>query len=240
MIEINLLPEEMRQTEGTPPARLATILVGVVAATVISFFVAKFWLVEIPNMKGEIKNRKVEIEALKKRKEEVEKTIAAIDALKQKVDTLDKLIQSRVRFARILDRLCDAVPPDGAWFRSFNVVADNTASSGLPGAGKRYKINLSGYTTGETDLDQAQRLFDLMTRLEKEFRERDVDAKTGVNMFLSAKFDRVTLVNRGATTIPAPQLNDKEKKLLKALKIPTNGMDFVLTMGFEMRSPTAQ
>ena len=234
MIEINLLPEEMRQPEGTPPARLAIILLGVVVGCFFSFLVAKYWLVEIPNMQTEINNRNTEIEDLKKRKETVEKVIAQIEVLNQKVNALDKLIDSRVRFARILDRLADSVPTEGAWFRSFNVAPDAAPSTGVPGAGKRYVINLTGYTTGNTELDRAQQLTDLMNRLEQQFRERDVDAKSGVNKFLSARFDRPTLLARTLSPVPAPAITDP--KILKALNVPKEGLDFTLTMSFEMRS----
>src|SRR3954463_10867667 len=110
MIEINLLPEEMRQTEGTPPARLAVIIVGVAIACVIGFFITKYYVVEIPKMVNEIKNREVEIKELQVKKDAINKIIAEIEVLNTKVQTLDKLIMSRLRFARLLDRLCDSVP----------------------------------------------------------------------------------------------------------------------------------
>jgi hypothetical protein len=238
MIEINLLPEDMRQAEGTPPARLAIIIVGVAIACVTSFFITKYYVVEIPKMLGEIKNRDVEIADLKKRKEAIDKVTAEIEELKTKVATLDKLIQSRVRFARVLDRLCDAVPPEGAWFRSFNVTADSSPApiSAGPSLGKRYMINLTGYTVGNTDVDRVQKLSDLMMNLEKQFRERDVD-KRGINMFLNARFDRPRLVNRNFTpTINPPQETDP--KVLKALKAPKEGIDFVMSMSFELFTNT--
>ena len=237
MIEINLLPEEMRQAEGTPPARLAVIIVGVAIACVTSFFITKYYVVEIPKMLGEIKNREVEIADLKKRKDAIDKITAEIEELKTKVQTLDKLIQSRVRFARVLDRLCDAVPPEGAWFRSFNVMVDSSPAPVTgPSLGKRYMINLNGYTVGNTDVDRVQKLADLMMSLEKQFRERDVD-KRGINMFLNARFDRPRLINRNfVSSIPPPIETDP--KVLKALKPPKEGIDFVMSMSFELFTNT--
>lgn len=236
MIEINLLPEEMRKAEGTPPARLAVILVGVAMACVTGFFITKYYVVEIPKMVSEIKNREVEIEDLKKRKAAVEKIIADIDALKQKVQTLDKLIQSRVRFARVLDRLCDAVP-EGAWFRSFNVGPDTSPAAAGIAMGKRYMINLNGFTVGNTDVDRVQKLSDLMLNLEKQFRERDVD-KRGINMFLNAKFDRPRLIKRDFVKSIPTLPPDTDPKILKALRPPTEGIDFVMTLSFELITST--
>jgi len=232
MIEINLLPEELRQTEGTPPARLAAIIVGVVVACGIGVMIGKRYLVDIPVMQSEIKNRESEITNLKKKEQDVKNTIAQIETLKAKVATLDNLIQSRIRYSRLLDRLCDAVP-DGVWFKSFNVLPDNAPPppGTLPG-GKRYMISLTGYTTGKDALEQNARLTTLMNNLDNWFRVVDVDPKTGINRRLGARFKQPHLI--GANWGPVPQPVEKDPKVLKALDAPKDGLDFSMTLGFEL------
>lgn len=236
MIEINLLPEEMRQAEGTPPARFAVIIAGVVLASGIGVITGKYYLVDIPSMKTEIKNRDLEIAALRQREQNVKDTIAKIETLKQKVATLDNLIQSRLRYARLLDYLCNTVP-EGVWFRSFNMQPDNTppGPGSLPGA-KRYMISLTGYTTGGSGataaLEQRNRLKDLMDKLEYWFREVSVDSKTGINGFVGGKFNRPKLVSTVVTSVPQP--NERDPKILKALDPPKDGLDFSMTLSFEL------
>ncbi len=231
MIEINLLPEEMRQTEGTPPARLAVIIVGVAIACLTGFFITKYYVFKIPEMITEIKNREVEIKGLQVKKDEINKVIAEIEVLNTKVQTLDKLIMSRLRYARLLDRLCDAVPAEGAWFRSFNVTGDAGGGGGGPQIGKRYQINLTGYAVGNTDLDRNQKLAELLMNLERQFRERDVD-KRGINTFLNARFDRPKLIGKTESGLPVP--TDPDPKVVAALKAPKVGLDWVMTMTFEL------
>ncbi|HEY3319643.1 MAG TPA: hypothetical protein VGP72_04115 [Planctomycetota bacterium] len=233
MIEINLLPDEMRQPEGTPPARLAVIILGVVFAGLIGSFVAKYQLVAIPGMRTEIKNREIEIKAKEKDKADIEVLIAKIDTINQKVETLEKLMQSRVRYSRLLDRLCQAVNEgkDGAWFRSFNVA---TTGSGVGGA--KFLINLSGYTTGKLMTERTEKLADLLNSLDKQFRQRDCD-KSGVNQFLGAKFEKPNLISW--TPAKPPPFTSNDARLMKEVKTPEDAIDFVMTMDFELATNQA-
>jgi Tfp pilus assembly protein PilN len=235
MIEINLLPEDLRQTEGTPPARLFTIIGGVVVSCVLGVFISQYYFVKIPNMKVEIQNRKTEIEDLKKQEIAVNETIKKIATIKAKVATLETLIHSRIRYARLLDRLCDAMP-DGAWFRTFTVQKDTTGGSG-GGRGDRYQINVSGYTLGNTDYDKAQKLAELMNSLEYHFMKVDCDPKTGINKFCNAKFERPNLLSRQHGTLPAP--TNKDPRVLKELEkiAPKEAFEFVMTLKFEVPMP---
>ena len=71
MIEINLLPEELRQTEGTPLPRLVAILGSVVVACGLGVLVAFYHMVYIPRVNDDIKVTQSEIDGLKKKADEV-------------------------------------------------------------------------------------------------------------------------------------------------------------------------
>jgi Tfp pilus assembly protein PilN len=234
MIEINLLPEEMRQTEGTPPTRLFTIIGGVVVACVLGVFISQYYFIRIPNMNVEIANRKLEIEELKKKEIAVKETMKKIETIKAKVATLESLIYSRIRYARLLDRLCDAMP-DGAWFKSFSIqkVAGGGGAMGK-GGGDKYQINFTGFTIGASELDRNQRLTDLMNNLEYHFRVVDCDPKTGLNNFCGAIFDRPKLTQKGSGTAPTP--SDKDPRISQVLQklAPKDAINFVMSLRFEL------
>ena len=123
MIEINLLPDELRQAEGTPPARLATIMASVVVACGLSVLVSKYYMVDIPSEKSAIKTCDAQISDLQKKLEEVKKIDADIETLKNKVAALANLNDGRMRYGRLFEKLCNSMP-DGVWFRTFVVSSD--------------------------------------------------------------------------------------------------------------------
>jgi Tfp pilus assembly protein PilN len=237
MIEINLLPEEYRQVEGTPAARLITILVGIAAACVLGILVFKFYFMDIPQMKTEIANRETEIKALTEQKKTVEGIIAQIDTLKLKVKTLDDLIQGRIRYGRLLDTLANAMPAEGVWFRSFSIQPLNsTARAGFgSSAGKQFQINLQGFTQAPTEKERRDRLTDLYNNIENAFLVKDVDPKTKINKFMGLKFDAPRVVGFSEVT-SVPEFKDADPKILQALQpqITKQGLDFSMTLTFEL------
>jgi len=241
MIEINLLPEEMRRTEGTPPARLMAILGSVVAACAIGFFIGKYHLVSIPAMENDIKTVDIEIKGLTEQKTLVEAIRADITNLETKVAALNNLLQSRVRFCRVLDRLCNSVP-EGVWFRTFTISPDVMPQS--PGGGKRYMISLSGYAAGSTEVDMNRKLTELRTNMRREFNVRpegpvpaNAPADFGWNKFINAKFDAPNLLGKTIVpNLPGPP-GDLDEKVRKNIDIMKAGLDFNMTISFEMPAP---
>jgi len=240
MIEINLLPEELRQAEGTPPARFGAIIAGVVLACAIGFWIGKYYLVDIPGMRTDIQIIDGEIAALKQRKEKIKVMEDELNKNNQKATTLNNLIHSRIRYARLLNYLCNAVP-DGVWFKSFNVQTDNSPLPSdlppLPGA-KRYMISLTGYTTASSSGNPAQarkeendRLAELMNNLAHWFCEDGVD-KDRVSIFLGARFRAPRLIAATVTNLPPPVETDP--LVLKALDAPKEGLEYSMTLSFEL------
>ena len=244
MIEINLLPEEHRKTEGTPPARLLTIVLSVALVCGLGAMISSYYLVKIPAIKNEIATADSDIRKLEEEKKKVEETRSEINNLKQKVAALDNLSRSRIRYARVLNQLCNAVP-EGVWFKTFSVTPDNTAPAlgvGVGGTGKRYQIALTGYTTGASQLEMDRKLTELLENLTRAFEVPAESAKPaagqpvppefGWSKFIGAKFDRPRVIGLQYGDIPKPiEIDPKASKLIET---PHNGNEFTMTLSFEL------
>jgi Tfp pilus assembly protein PilN len=245
MIEINLLPEEMRRTESTPPVRMLAIVASIVCACAMVFFVVRYHTVDMPKIAAEIATADSDIKNYNDKKARVTQLQTDIETLKSKLNTLENLQQSRIRYARLLDRLCDA-NPDGVWFRTFNVVPEvaGVVSGSAGTGGKRYQVALTGYTTGATDQEMDEKLVVLLNNIRSQFSVLKEDTITpvtapldfGFDKFISAKFDspispRRILVNE----MPLPTNLDIKSK--KNVEIYKRGLDFILNVSFEMPAP---
>jgi Tfp pilus assembly protein PilN len=232
MLEINLLPEDRRPDDTIEPERLAIMVAGVLVAGVLGVVIAYYYLVAIPVMKDEIKNRESDIKRLKDQKAEIDKIIAQIETLNKKVQTLDTLTRSRVRYGRLFEVFSNAVPAEGLWLKTMNIQPEAGAVS--PGGGKRYVISMTGYAVGSDAMDRRNRLAEFLTKLEDLFVKNtsQVDPKTGVHKFLQAKFNPPRLVATNLITLPVPPAADLE--VLKDAVLPKQGLDFSMTISFEL------
>ncbi len=249
MIEINLLPEDLRQAEGTPIIRLAAIMGSVVVACGLGVMISFYYMVYIPRVKDDIKQREVDIANLKVREAEVKEIDNQIAKLQEKVQALDNLNQSRMRYGRLFDHLTNSMP-DGVWFKGFTV-GPEAGTIGLPPSlgGKRYTIQLTGVSTGGTDKEMDNRITELVHNMEREFGVAREEWKPkpgdppgavapplfGFNKELGARFFHPDTPNITVTTLPAPL--DVPKEALKALNAPTVGHDFTMSFTFEMPPP---
>jgi Tfp pilus assembly protein PilN len=238
MIEINLLPEELRRTEGTPPTRLAAIFLSVAVACSIGALIVSYYFVKIPGKKQDIATARSEIDSLEKRKAEVEKTREQINNLEAKVKQLDNLTHSRLRYARLLHRLCNAVTQtDGAWLRTFNI---DDAGQTAPNAGRRYNVTITGYACGSTPLEMDSKLIEFVGKLrsefevapDKEFQGEAPAGNVGWCRFINARFYPPVLIAKAKTGLNAP--SDIDARVLKQMHVPTTALDFQMTMVFEL------
>ena len=235
MIEIILLPDELRRVTGTPPARLLTILISVAAACTIGAMTGSYYF-KVMSKRQEIATAKSDIDSLQKRKVAVDQTRNEIMNLEEKVKALNNLIQSNARYGRVLHRFCNAVPV-GVWFRTFTVTSDMSPST-IPNAGKRYQIALTGYTTGLTALEMDRKLTELMNNFRREFETPDKPSVAqpppsdfGWCKFINAKFSLPQLIGASLATLSAPDIDSKIK-----ISAPKEGLDFQLMLNFEVPS----
>jgi Tfp pilus assembly protein PilN len=245
MIEINLLPEDMRKSEGTPPARLLVIFLSVGVLCAIGFFIVNYRFVQIPGKKGEIANLDSEINNLKVKEAEVQKKKAEIQVVDAKNKALDDLMGGRVRYGRMIDLIWRAVPKDDIWFKSFKVVADNSAAvvPGMPG-GKSYQIELLGFATGEKDSDMTEKLNEMVGNLRQklEIKEKprageNVPPKYGVCAPLrNVKFLEIKVPEKKMSdTLPEP--DGLDPKVKETFKGPKHALDFTMTIKFQVYQP---
>jgi Tfp pilus assembly protein PilN len=241
MLSINLLPAGSRPAEGTPPLRLAVIMTSVVMACGLAVLNGKFYTVDIPVEKNEIKACDAQIADLSKKVEEVKKIEQEIATIKDKVIVLSNLEYSRMRYGRLLDRLCNCMPA-GVWFTTFAVSADPRKSDFYPQelGGKRYQIALSGWTTGDSILESDTHLTELLNNMRVQFSvpkepepPKFLSVATpqegwGLDKTLGARFDPPTLLN--ITTGLPPSFSDPKKVVTQ----PAHGQIFRIHFDFEM------
>ena len=248
MIEINLLPEDLRQAEGTPLPRLVAIMASVVVACGLGVLCAFYYMVYIPRAKQEIAQRDEDIKGLKVRKAEVDAIDAQIAVLIEKVAALDNLNQGRMRYGRLLDKLTNTVP-EGVWYTSFGVGPDaNPLPAGVvAGGGKRYMIALAGISTGTSEVEKDKKITETFANIMREFSvaKEEWHGKPGetppplygYSKELGAKFYRPELKDITTTTVPVPQGPDWKPEVVKQVNIPKDGLSFRLELHFEMPPP---
>ncbi|MCW8133636.1 MAG: hypothetical protein KIS92_25045 [Planctomycetota bacterium] len=254
MIEINLLPAELRQSEGTPLPRLASILGGALAATLGVVLVANYYVVDIPRTRQNIKTMEERQKKVEAEKVEVDKLQAEIAKIKLKVAALKNLEHSRVRWARVLNAFSKAIP-DGAVVRSLRVDPEPAAGEG--DVGKKMKLTISGMTTGEAYVDCTRKLTETWNSLKREFEvpeakapgseavpavapatppaEGASDLPAGFSKKLGLKFQEPVIV--AFAPIVPPKMNFKTDEESKKFRQPPSGLDFTITISFYMPPP---
>ena len=244
MIEINLLPEDIRTTEGTPPKRFALYIGFLMLALLIGFYVIQFRQVAIPNMTQKIALDRVDIEKLKKSREDIDKISAEIEQLNKKIQDLDELNLNRVRFARLFDRLTNALP-EGVWFRSFAFAPDASVSTRYAPAGRRYSITMAGNSIGATSQERNHKVTELISNLQKQFNIPPENAPVptpvpddfGFCKFIGARFEQPR--PSGIMLVTLSPLTGIDPKLVLLINAPKEGADFTLTISFDMPAAKA-
>jgi len=246
MIEINLLPDGIRTTEGTPPRRFALYIAFLMLFLGLCFTIGKYIRVEIPRATTAIQTATILKENLEAKKKQVDELSAKIDDLNKKIADLDDLNLSRVRFARLFDRLTNAVPPEGVWFRSFTVGPDASPSLRYAPAGRRYAITMSGNAIGATNLERSRKITELLSNLEKQFNippesapvPNPIPEDYGFCKFVGARFEKPKPSGIASTVLPT--MTGVDPKVLAQLNPPKEGADFSVQIIFDMPAPKNQ
>ena len=244
MIEINLLPVELRQAEGTPLPRLISILSGALVFTLGCVLLANYLLVDIPRTEAFTREKKKEKDILKVTEAEVGKLNEEIAKIKEKVAALRVLYSSRIRWARMLYCFSKAIP-EGCVARNFRVSPEGGAPA--ENQGRRYRLDFQGYTTGETYTDCVKKLTDLSLSLEKEFEVGAVQAGAapgagglppvppGYSEFTMLKFEKPVISSYPA--VAQPDLNVPANERKRYPPNPKAGCDFTMNMSFSLLPP---
>jgi len=256
MIEINLLPADMRQAEGTPLPRLASILGGALAATLGVVLVANYYIIDIPKTRQSQKIEEDRKKSEEGKKAELDKIKEEITKIKVKVAALNNLERNRVRWARLLDVFSKCVP-DGCVVRSFQIAAAGQAADGS--TGRMFKLTITGFTSGDNNLECTRKLTDMWNTFKNQMVPKDaaapvvppaggpdpVAAQVGSGSSLppnfhkqmALRFDEPVIKQYRPTVlpdIPPDQMNAEQRRRWRK---PAMGLDFTIELTFALPPP---
>lgn len=116
MIEVNLLPVELRPVDKTPLPRLLAILGGVALAGVQIVLLLVFFTRLIPNEKDKIRRLKHVVQEVQQDVEDVDKIEQEIQRIEKHKQAIQELMSKRFVWWELFDRLCDPrVIPERVW-----------------------------------------------------------------------------------------------------------------------------
>jgi len=255
MIEINLLPVDLRQAEGTPLPRLASILGGSLAVTLGVVLVANYYVIDIPNTKSlqKIEGDRKKNEEVKKA--ELDKIMDEITKIKVKVAALNNLERNRVRWARLLDVFSKCVP-DGCVVRSFQVAPAGQASDGT--SGRTFKLTVAGFTSGENNLECTRKLTDMWSTFKNQMAPKEpvspvatvggadteaaqASSKSSLppkfHKLMALRFDEPEIKQYRPTDLPDMPQDQMSVEQRRHWRKPTAGMDFTIELKFALPPP---
>lgn len=149
MIELNLLPKELRRKEKKqlPRIRIAPIAAGIVGALVAVHIILIFFSFG-SNMS--FKKLTVKWEELRPQKEQTERTASEIADIEKKMNAVRKIAAPPLDWVRILGGLNEAVVP-GVWLFEFKPVSSGGTRQDSPSGVPKY-IEISGYALGKSEV----------------------------------------------------------------------------------------
>ncbi len=173
MIQIDLLPDDLRKVEHTPYPRLIVILVGVVGFVALVFLNIDLYFIRIPEKtkaleeaEQKLKDKKLEVEVVKS----LEKELAT---MRKRRDAVVSLVLDRVRIAKKLDMFSQVVEKlPTVWFSSLNIQKEKKKVRGRKGGKGEvlYKIDLRATAVMNMEQDG----FKLIAEVQSAFKEKPV------------------------------------------------------------------
>ena len=167
MIEVNLLPPELRPLDRTPLPRLLTILIGVAIVGVEVVMVLILFMNTIPDEQW---NKKQNVRRL----DELKQPYDALNVLKGEIDTIVEqetgilaLLKERRRWTPTLDRLTSLVP-EQVWLTRLRYTPPR---AGAPGEGDYLELDCMAHGS----LNQPNK-----GRLQRDIQKRMADFKNNI------------------------------------------------------------
>ncbi len=132
MIKINLLPEELRRTTGTPPLLLGVIFGGIALTAITACLYVYFWF-NLHIVEGKYNRLHQEVGQLEKQAKFVDSLQEDIQNYKQREKTIVEMKTTRRLWSLKLDQLVQLTPPE-IWITELelkqNEKADKKEESG--------------------------------------------------------------------------------------------------------------
>ncbi len=178
MIQINLLPEEMRQREGTPLPRRIAIFAGTAVLTGLLFMVAIQRMKTLPDL---VTERDRVAKALQQARERVVREVRpiqkALEGVERRKRVLAQIEPGVLRWAPRLDALQDALITElpGVWVTGLNyeeaLPKVRTRAKGAPALERRLTVRFAASDfTGSMDLfamSNEDRITEVVRRLSR-------------------------------------------------------------------------
>jgi len=148
MIEINLLPEEMRKVDRTSLKRLVCMVAAVivVSASAIGLVMS---LKQYRAEQSRNRDRKAEVARLEPLAREYDVLSAELDAIETRIGTIREIRSTRLRWGRKLDQLY-AVLPEYVWFERLELKKSTARTPGA-GQGPAATLVLECYAAGANE-----------------------------------------------------------------------------------------
>ncbi len=168
MIQINLLPPEHRPRTGTPVARFAAIVVGVVMVLASGGVFAYTRFIALANAHDIRLVKENEVRAKEALRDHSLRLAAELDGFEKRREAIQKITRARTLWSRKLDQFFDIVTSQTTketfhvWLDSVEAPSQLAAGRRLPGrtAGARAKavvpageLKLSGFLAMESDAE---------------------------------------------------------------------------------------
>jgi len=144
LIEINLVPEELRKKEGRESAlgtglsaisRLSQVRLLVICAVALVVVQSILFALQLSE-RFHLSRLQKQAEELNRKRAEVDKVKGSLEAISGKVPSIDQLMSGRIKWARTLNALSDAITP-GVWLTGFAYDEKALEASGQGPAGAR-------------------------------------------------------------------------------------------------------
>ena len=152
MIEINLLPPEMRKVDRTSLKRLVTMVTAVVllsgSAIGVTLFLKSYYSEKSAN--ADLTVQAARLEPLAK---EYDVLSGELKAIETRIATIDEIRTTRLRWGKKLDQLY-AILPDYVWFDKLEL--KNTKTQTAAGAGVSSKLIMECYLAGSDEKRYAE------------------------------------------------------------------------------------
>lgn len=167
MIQINLLPPEHRPRSGTPVARFAAIVAGVVMVLGASGAFAYTRFIELSNVKEIRQVKESEVRTKEAQRDHSLRLAAEIDVFEKRRDAIQKITRARTLWSRKLDQFFDIVTNQATketfyvWLDALEVPTQLATSRRMAGrtAGKAKaqapagEMKFSGYLAMDSDAE---------------------------------------------------------------------------------------
>jgi hypothetical protein len=121
MIEINLLPKDLKPSNTTPKPRFALILVGIIIIAALGTWYLNITSIQIPQIKRAHIAVSQEIELRQPELLEYQNLESQKRQFTLRRKTVQELIESRVSIEELLDKVCELLSPTDIWFTSMDL-----------------------------------------------------------------------------------------------------------------------